>query len=128
MNHPSELLRYREEDRIPLPVEELSREGRISCAFIRLCLSAGCPAQGGRLSMANLLEWLFEHYVVVRRLAGMKAMPEVDGVTEEAATQLHMGNAMITLLEFSELRATRPEDKRQLQAVKRCVEQALDRM
>jgi len=127
MHHSSELLRYRDEDRIPLGVEELSREGRISCAFIRLCVAAGCPVSGGRLSLAALLEWLFDHYAIVRETAGLDRLADVSGVPEAAQTQLRMGNGMMTLLEFSETRASNPEDKRQLRAVRSCVEQALDR-
>jgi hypothetical protein len=124
---PSELLRYRDEDRIPLDVEELSREGHISCAFIRLCIDAGCPLSNRRLSLVGLLEWLFDHYAVVRELAGLTPLADVNGVPEGTNTQLRMGNGMITLLEFSEIRASRTEDKLQLRTVRHCVERALDR-
>src|SRR5687768_9783587 len=70
--HPKSLLRYRDEDRALYEVEELSRRAQVSRAFLRLCISLGCPASEGKLSQSIMLEWLFNHYEQVRTAAGLK--------------------------------------------------------
>lgn len=127
MSHPSVALRYHREDLSLRDVEELSRHGRISCAFVRLCLEEGCPQNEGRLSLAMLLDWLFDHYPKVRAAAGLPAMPEVEGLSELVTARLMMGNAMLTLLEYSYSRASDPLSRRHLTVMMHCVERALDR-
>jgi hypothetical protein len=128
MNQPFIPLRYREEDRAPLSVEQLSQHARVSRAFIRLCIDLGCPTQGGLLSQATLLEWLFENYVLVRKRAALEPMASVDGVSGPMLAKLKMGNALLTLLEFSELRSSNLEEKRRIENVRRLVASALDRL
>lgn len=127
MNTPFTHLRFRDEDRALLDVDQLSLHARVSRAFIRLCIEQGCPTQEGRLSQAMLLEWLFEHYEAVRVRAGLAAMAPVDGVAPDMLAKLKMGNSLLTLLEFSETRATSPDEKRRIQNVYRMVSFALDR-
>ena len=110
-----------------LTVEDLSAQLRVSRAFVRRCLDCGCPTRRGRLSAAELLEWLFANYATVRATCGLPVLPGFDGVTAGAARRLQLGNAVITLLEFSESRATESEVKRELRRVRLGVEQALDR-
>lgn len=127
MQHLSTLLRFHEEDCAYRSVEDLSVHGRISQGFIRLCLAAGCPAQSEKVSLAGLLEWLFGNYTAVRELAGLGAVPSLAGVEGTNLGKLRMGNAMLTLLEYSELRASKVEDKEQIAEIRRCIELALDR-
>ena len=126
-HHPNSLLRYRDEDRELLPIEELSKRAQISCAMVRLCVTLGCPTSEGKLSQSMLLEWLFQHYEHVRAASGLRPMVPIDGVEGEARLKLMMGNAMITLLEFSESRSTSRSEKRQIRRVRQLVERTLER-
>ena len=121
------LLRYRDEDRQLFDVDELSSRAQVSRAFIRLCVSLGCPTCKGKLSQAMLLEWSFHNYERIRGAAGLKPMPTIEGVCGEALLKLMMGNAMITLVEFSELRSSNKADKQQLQRVRLAIEKTLER-
>ncbi len=126
MDHPTAtLLRYHEEDRELREIENLSRHARISQGFIRLCLATGCPDEAGRLSLAMMLEWLFENYESVRRLAGLAALPEVEGVVGGALLKLKLGYAMITLLDYAESRSTSLAEKVHLAGTRRCIERTL---
>jgi hypothetical protein len=110
-----------------LTVEALSEQLRVSRAFVRVCLACGCPTRRGRLSAAELLEWLFQNFATVRAASGLCALPELDGVDAAAYHRLRLGHAVITLLEFGETRATEPDAKRELHRVRLEVEQALNR-
>jgi hypothetical protein len=110
-----------------LTVEQVSAQLRASRAFIRMCVDAGCATRKGKLSAASVLRWLFEHYNQVRELAGFPTLASVEGIAAEVAARLKMGNAVITLLEFSESRASDPEEKWQLRVIRRGVERSLDR-
>ncbi len=95
--------------------------------MVRLCVDLGCPTTDGKLSQSTLLEWLFQHYEDVRIAAGLKPMVPIDGVEGEARLKLMMGNAMITLLEFSESRSSNRSEKRQIRRVRNLVERTLER-
>jgi hypothetical protein len=120
-------LQFDRADLEPMRVEELSVHMRVSRAFIRQCLDSGCPTQQGRISAARLMRWLFENYQVVRLLAGLKPLVSIEGVFGKAAAKLKMGNALITLFEFSERRSSVRDEKRRLRDLRLHVEQALDR-
>jgi hypothetical protein len=120
-------LPYHHKDLHLLSVEQVGRQLRASHAFIRLCIELGCPTRNGKLSAAGVLEWLFDHYEVVRYLSGLDALAPVDGTPKEVIGRLKMGNAVITLFEFGELRASDPEEKWQLRQARRNVERSLDR-
>jgi hypothetical protein len=125
--HPKSLLRYRDEDCDLYDVEELSRRAQVSRSFIRLCIDLGCPTAGPKLSQSMLLEWLFLHYEKVRAAAGLKPMASIEGVCDDALLRLMMGNAMITLLEYGEIRASHVREKEQLRQVRQLVEHTLER-
>jgi hypothetical protein len=108
-------------------VEEISAQLRVSCAFIRLCIDSGCKTHEGKLSSAALLQWLFEHYNLARQLSGFLPLATVEGTPAEIGRKLRMGNALLTLLEFGESRATRLQDKHGLGKLRCAVEQALNR-
>lgn len=127
MNQFSTILRYRSEDRELLPPDEVSRRARISQAFLQLCLDCGCPRVEGRLSVAIFLDWLVDHYEETRALAGLSPLAEVEGVADEPLSKLRLANALITLLDFAESRATDPDEKRQLGNVRCLVNRAVDR-
>jgi hypothetical protein len=127
MHYPTGLLRYQAEDRSIRNVEDLSRHGRISRAFIRLCLSLGCPSVGGDLSLAMLLDWLFENYTAVRIASGLPSRVEVLGLPSAVAEKLKVGNAMVTLLEYSSSRSSDPVARKHLNLMIECIERALDR-
>jgi hypothetical protein len=110
-----------------LTVEALSEQLRVSRAFVRVCLACGCPTRRGRLSAAELLEWLFQNFAAVRAASGLRALPELDGVEAAACHRIRLGDAVITLLEFGESRATDADAKRELHRVRLGVERALDR-
>jgi hypothetical protein len=110
----------------PLPIEELSTQLRVSRAFVRLCLAAGCPSRQGRLSAAELLQWLFAHYDAVRALAGMAELGEVENLERTLELRLRMANAVITLLEFGESRASDSWAKRALRRARLGIERAID--
>jgi hypothetical protein len=74
-----------------------------------------------------LLEWLFENYARVREGAGLKPLPPIDGVMDQALLKLMMANAMITLLEFSELRSSSTQEKNELRHVRLTLEKTLER-
>jgi hypothetical protein len=114
-------------DRQLLDVEAVSRELCVSRAFVRLCLANGYSAPAGLVSAAGLLEWLFESYNQIRVAAGFRPFASLDGVSAPAAQRLKMANALFTLFEFSESRATLRAEKRQLQETYRKVEWALER-
>lgn len=126
MDRPSNLLQYHGEDRVLRDVEGLSRHGRISRAFIRLCLEQGCPHAEHRLSLEMLLDWLFSSYPAVRAAAGLAEMSQIGDLPEPVRARLMMGNAMITLLEYAESRASDALSKRHLRLMQACVERALD--
>ncbi len=127
MKHPFIPLRYREEDRALLTVDQLSEHARVSRAFIRLCICLGCPTKGDLLSQAMLLDWLFENYEAVRRRSGLETMASLDGVKGEMLLKLKMGNALLTLLEFSSSRSSNSEEKRRIGHVHKMVAMSLDR-
>jgi len=110
-----------------LTTEDLSAQLRVSRAFVRVCLECGCPSRRGRLSAAELLEWLFANFAAVRATCGLPVLPDFDGVDAAAARRLQLGHAVITLLEFGESRATELKAERELRRVRLGVEQALDR-
>ena len=110
-----------------LNVEALSTELCVSRAFIRLCLSNGCPHDGALVSAAGLLEWLFDNYNRVRIAAGFRPFAPLDGVPDSVQQRLRMANALLTLFEFSESRATSPVEKGALCGAFRQVEWALER-
>ena len=110
-----------------LKVEALSTELCVSRAFIRLCLNNGCPHDGALLSAAGLLEWLFDNYNRVRIAAGFHPCAPLDGVPNCVQHRLRMANALLTLFEFSESRATSLREKRALRDAYRHVEWALER-
>ena len=126
MQEPTSPLPFDRKDLEPLTIEELSVQMRASRAFIRLCVEAGCPLRAGKLSAAELLHWLFENYRAVRKLAGLPPLLETEGVSENAECRLIMANALFTVLEFGESRATGEEEKVQLRSTMRTVERSLD--
>jgi len=119
-------LQFQQGDLELLSVEAISIQLRVSCAFIRLCVEGGCEMQDGKLSSAGLLTWLFDHYNLARRLSGFVPLADVDGTAPGVERKLKMGNALITLLEFGETRATRRDEKIALRKVRRTVERALN--
>lgn len=127
MKQPANHLRYRDEDRRLVPLPELSLRARISLAFIRLCIDCGCPTEQGLLSQAMLLDWLFDHYAEVRHASGLVAFASVEGVSGGLQPKLRMANAILTILEFGESRASNPEEKQQLHWIRRTIEASLDR-
>lgn len=126
-NHPNSLIRYRDEDRELFSIEELSKRSQVSRGFVRLCIALGCPTSDEKLSQSMLLDWLFQNYERVREEAGMKPLVSIEGVTGEARLKLMMGNAMITLLEYSESRSSNRVEKRQIRRVRQMVEHTLER-
>lgn len=125
MDETSSPLRYSAEDHRFRTVEDLSRHARLSCAFIRLCIEAGCPLYGGRLTHAILLNWLTRHYTAVRVLSGLSTLAPTDGVPPEVERDLRLANTMITLLEFAESRSSNRTEKKQLRRMQRLVERGV---
>jgi len=115
------------EDLEPLTVEAVSIQLHASRAFVRLCLNAGCRTRRERLSVAELLHWLFEHYGEVRALAGLKPFADVTGVAPETELRLRMANALFTLLEFNESRASDTETRHEIRKVWRLVEKSVEK-
>lgn len=87
---------------------------QVSRAFLRLCVTEGCPQTGGELSAAQFLRWLFDHYEKVRTAGGLKALAAVEGLSAQVTAKLRMTNALVTLLEFARTRASDWRQKRQL--------------
>ena len=107
-------LAYHQTDLELLSIEAVSDQLRVSRAFVRLCVDSGCPTRKEKLSAAELLQWLFIHYARVRERAGFSELLEVDGLPAESAERVRMANALFTLLEYGESRASDPDVKRQL--------------
>ena len=121
-------LPFHSEDLQLLPLEAVAAQLRTSCAFVRLCLAAGCGTRaGGLLSAAELLHWLFDHSAEVRALAGLAPLPAVEDVSPGAAARLRMANALFTLFEFGASRASGLVEKQQLLGVCEQLDRALDR-
>jgi hypothetical protein len=112
---------------MPRLPEQLPLQMRVSRAFVRLCLDAGCPTRNGLLSAAELMSWLFDHFEEVRALAGLPPVPSVEDLTIEATQRLRLANALFTLLEYSRSRATCWKKKRQFRLALETVERSLDR-
>jgi hypothetical protein len=127
MKQPANQLRYREEDLRLVSLSELSVRARISQAFVRLCVSCGCATEQGLLSQARLLDWLFDNYADVRHASGLVPFASVEGVSDELQPKLRMANAILTILEFGESRSSNPEEKQQLQWIRRTIDASLDR-
>ena len=125
MDETSSPLRYSAEDHRFRTVDDLSRHARLSCAFIRLCIDAGCPLYGGRLTHAILLNWLTRHYTAVRVLAGLRPLAPIDGVPPNVQRDLRLANTMLTLLEFAESRCSNRMEKAQLRRMQRLVERGI---
>jgi hypothetical protein len=127
MKQPANYLRYRAEDLRLVSLAELSIRARISQAFIRLCLDCGCATEQGLLSQAMLLDWLFDHYADVRHASGLLPFAPVEGVSGELQPKLRMANAILTILEFSASRSSNPDEKQQLNWIRRTIDASLDR-
>ena len=114
-------------DRRSQSVEAVATELCTSRAFVRLCLATGCPSDNGFLSAAGLLEWLFDNSHAVRLAAGLAPFAAIDGTEAVTFQRLRMANALFTLFDFSESRASCPEEKRELRELHRRLEFALER-
>jgi hypothetical protein len=115
------------EDMSILPVGDLANNMRVSRAFVRLCVVAGCPWTESGTSAARLLVWLFDHYEQVRAIAGLQTLASVDGLPTNVVVRLRMANALVTLLEFTRSRATNWRQKKQLRKALERVHQLADR-
>ena len=109
-------LPFEAEDLQPLPIEDVTLRLRVSHAFTQVCLDCGCPLRANRISAAELLHWLFENYERVRSLAGLKPRDPVGELASAPRARIRMANAIFTLLEFGNSRATNPRQKRDLRA------------
>lgn len=107
-------IQFSAKDLEQLTIEDLALRMRVSRAFIRLCVSSGCPTRDEKLSAAALLVWLFDHYEQVRTAGHLKALASVDGLSTDITVRLRMANALITLFDFSRSRATSWQQKRGL--------------
>ena len=125
MDHSPSSLDFGADDHEFRNVEELGQHAQLSRAFIQLCIDLGCPVFGGRLTHAMLLDWLAEHYEPVRELAGLSLLAPVDGVSAPALGELRLANTMLTILEYAESRASNPDEKEQLQQMRRLVERTV---
>ena len=96
-----------------MTIDDLSKHMRVSSGFVRLCVATGCQLIHEKLSAAQLLVWLFDHYESVRAACGLKPLAPVE-LPAEVTAQLRMANALVTLLEYSRSRATNLKQKRQL--------------
>ena len=96
------------------PLEGIAKQMRVSGAFLRLCGAVGFPMENGMIRAGELLLWLFDHYEDVRAAAGLEPLASVEGVAPQTMARLRMSNALVTLLEFSRMRATNWRQKRQL--------------
>jgi hypothetical protein len=118
-------LRYTSDDHVYRNVDDLSRHARLSRAFIRLCIDAGCPRHETRLTHAMLLDWLSANYVEVRALAGLRQVASIDGLPARSQRDLRRANMMLTILEFSESRSSNPSEKAQLRKMQHLVERSV---
>ena len=125
MRRPPTCIQLGPEDYLPLPVDQLCHQAQVSLAFIRLCLENGCPAPGGKLSHARLMDWLRYNYPQVRAACGLGALAPIEGVPFEALGALQVVNCLLTVLEFSESRSCDPTQKKALRRMIREVEQSV---
>ncbi len=107
-------LRFTDRELILWPLEELAAELRVSRAFLRTCVAAGCPQKSGGISVAGCLTWLFEHYPEVRALAGLATLPPIPPKNLHPTLRLRMAYAVLTLLEYGRSRASQWRQKRAL--------------
>jgi hypothetical protein len=122
MDDTSSPLHYTAEDHRLRTVEQLSVHARLSCAFIRLCIEAGCPVYNKRLSHAILLNWLTIHHGAVRAMAGLRPLAPIDGVPPKVQRELRLANTMLTLLDFAESRCSNQSEKAHLRRMHSLVE------
>ena len=127
MESTPEILEFGDEDLQLLEVEPLSEQMRVSRAFVRLCLDAGCPTRCGKASAAEVMNWLFGHYAEVRVLAGLPPIVDVENLPDAVTRRLKMANALFTIVEFSEMRCSDLEQKESLHDLARSIEHALER-
>ncbi len=125
MRRPPTCIQLGPEDYLPLPVEQLCHQAQVSRAFIRLCLENGCPAPGGKLSHARLMDWLRYNYPQIRSASGLAPLAPIEGVPFEALGALQLANSLLTLLEFSESRSCDPVQKKALRKMIRQIEQSV---
>ena len=123
---PPQAIPFEEDDLKLLAPRAVADRLRVSHSFVQLCIDVGCPTRRHLLSAAELVHWLFENYERVRETAGLKPIGSVEGVTPGAAARLKMANAVITLVEYGQSRASSAEQKSELEEVKRTVEWALE--
>ena len=126
MEHDRIPMHFEPADLKPLSVEQVSIQLRVSCAFVRLCLACGCPTRNGRISAAGVLSWLFNHFPRFRTAAGLRPLAEPVAFTPEESRHLRMGNTLITLIEFSESRASDPRQKQRLAFSRKTLERLLN--
>jgi hypothetical protein len=119
-------LNFSTQDLCVRDLDELASQMRVSRAFIRVCVVAGCPHVQERLSAAELLRWLFDHFEEVRAVAGLRPLAELGDLAPQTLARLRMANALVTLLEFSRSRATHWRKKRQLREALEQVERLAD--
>jgi hypothetical protein len=117
MRRPPTSIQLGPEDYLPLPVDQLCHQAQVSRAFIRLCIENGCPAPGGKLSHARLMDWLRYNYPQIRVASGLAPLAPIDGVPFESLGALQLANSLLTLLEYSESRSCDPRQKRVLRRV-----------
>ena len=118
-------LPFHDDDLRLLSIEDVSQQLRVSRAFVRLCLEAGCPTRNGLLSAAEVLHRLFEHYADVREIAGLAPFAPLDRSSKTPVARMKMANALFTLVEFGESRSPSLAQKRQFRAVRRTIERAI---
>jgi len=125
MQRSPAMIQFGPEDFIPLPVEQLCHHARVSRAFVKVCLASGCPLEDGRLSHAQLIEWLRKNYGHVREMVGLAPLAPIDGVDADALNALGLANSLVTLLEFSISRSSDAAQRRELRRVLRYVERSV---
>ncbi|MDB6152545.1 MAG: hypothetical protein JWL90_998 [Chthoniobacteraceae bacterium] len=108
-----------------LTIDEVSIHLGTSRAFVRLCVDTGCRTRGGRLSAAELLHWLFEHYAEVRQCAGLAPLCPIAALQDAARRQCKMANAVITLTQFNASRSSMLCKKRHFRGIIQMMQRAM---
>ncbi len=97
-----------------LDTNELAIRLAVSRAFIQLCLAAGCPTTKEKLSVADLLRWLFDHYEKVRAVAGLRALVPLGDLEPSTLSRVRTVNGLATALEYARSRASHWRKKKHL--------------
>jgi hypothetical protein len=95
----------------PLSIEDLAQTYGYPISLFRLAVDCGCPTSSGQMSYSSFVIWFLENYSTVRAKAGLPELPNEEGLTGRPAARIKICNALLTLTDYLQSRASDKEIK-----------------